>query len=496
MKFITSFYHTIFVIAVNNKDHGLRVLEIVPSHKIAKLELVEDGSIQTNHQDRHLLLAHFFNFVLLQKVTKHASQEVAALLLKPELALCPLQQLLELRMAQVPDCVSGLLQWFIINMYLGPSEDPKGRMPRKPNPVWDVHTNVIRLDTTPGQQGSGIVTANYCHGCERISPLAKEELIREHFSAAYSVPLRESSMSQDALQDVSLGNLGDSHVDAGMSSGQQTSQPSSGGTSRKRARVQSQDEEGSGDDQSTAPTAAPRHTTLPSRVHSQSWVKERQKVAEMEIACTLVECNIAFNVLRTDQWKRMVRAIAQVGPTDLLRVTDMEGSTLGLVYHLFMQMRGHIQSCRTLSLGRRDDILAIVDSRWEFMRRPIHGMAAILHPFYKTPELFGDIPLLTLRSEYLNLMLSEDDQLVIDGEMSSFMNNLGPTYLRSVATRSEATRSCDNRCNFSPVLVLKFYIVSANGMPGQALELLCYQNFARTGVHLLNTGDNPRDYIL
>ncbi|MCO5577058.1 hypothetical protein L7F22_030880 [Adiantum nelumboides] len=99
-----------------------------------------------------------------------------------------------------------------------------------------------------------------------------------------------------------------------------------------------------------------------------------------------------------------------------------------------------ILSCRTLTLGRRDDILAIVDSRWEFMRRPIHGMVAILHPFYKTPELFGDIPLLTLRSEYLNLMLSEDDQLVIDGEMSSFMNNLGPTYLRSVATRSEATR--------------------------------------------------------
>lgn len=36
----------------------------------------------------------------------------------------------------------------------------------------------------------------------------------------------------------------------------------------------------------------------------------------MEIARTLTECNIAFNVLRTDQWKRMVRAIAQVGPTE------------------------------------------------------------------------------------------------------------------------------------------------------------------------------------
>ncbi|MCO5608421.1 hypothetical protein L7F22_062631 [Adiantum nelumboides] len=91
-------------------------------------------------------------------------------------------------------------------------------------------------------------------------------------------------------------------------------------------------------------------------------------------------------------------------------------------------------------INRRDDILAIVDSRWEFIRCSIHGMAAILHPFYKTPDLFGDIPLLTLRSEYLNLMLSEDEQLVIDGEMSSFMNNLGLTYLRSVATRPEATK--------------------------------------------------------
>ncbi|MCO5612282.1 hypothetical protein L7F22_066547 [Adiantum nelumboides] len=110
-------------------------------------------------------------------------------------------------------------------------------MPRKPNPVWDVHTNVIRLVTTPGQQGSGIGTANRCHGWERIPSLVKEELIREHFSAAYSVPSRRSSMSEDALQDALLGDLGDSHVDAGMSSGQQTSQPSSGGTSRKRARL-------------------------------------------------------------------------------------------------------------------------------------------------------------------------------------------------------------------------------------------------------------------
>ncbi|KAH7421084.1 hypothetical protein KP509_13G039800 [Ceratopteris richardii] len=35
---------------------------------------------------------------------------------------------------------------------------------------------------------------------------------------------------------------------------------------------------------------------------------------EVEIALTLVECNISFNVLRTTQWKRMIRACADVGP--------------------------------------------------------------------------------------------------------------------------------------------------------------------------------------
>ena len=36
----------------------------------------------------------------------------------------------------------------------------------------------------------------------------------------------------------------------------------------------------------------------------------------------------------------------------LLRVTDMEGSTMGLVFHLFMQMKDHISSCVILSNER------------------------------------------------------------------------------------------------------------------------------------------------
>ena len=47
-----------------------------------------------------------------------------------------------------------------------------------------------------------------------------------------------------------------------------------------------------------------------------SWVRERQRIAEIEIGRIVVECNLSFNVLRTDQWRRMVRSIAAAGPCD------------------------------------------------------------------------------------------------------------------------------------------------------------------------------------
>ncbi|MCO5594898.1 hypothetical protein L7F22_048933 [Adiantum nelumboides] len=68
-------------------------------------------------------------------------------------------------------------------------------------------------------------------------------------------------------------------------------------------------------------------------------------------------------------------------------------------------------------------------------------MAALLHPFYKTPELFHDSDLLTLKDEYINDSFEEQEQLVIDAEMCKSMNNLGPSFSRQVALRPEAT-SC------------------------------------------------------
>lgn len=56
--------------------------------------------------------------------------------------------------------------------------------------------------------------------------------------------------------------------------------------------------------------------TLHATQNTKAYVKERQQVADIEIARTVIECNLSFNVLQTPRWKRMVKAIAAVGPCE------------------------------------------------------------------------------------------------------------------------------------------------------------------------------------
>ncbi|KAI5062606.1 hypothetical protein GOP47_0023145 [Adiantum capillus-veneris] len=74
------------------------------------------------------------------------------------------------------------------------------------------------------------------------------------------------------------------------------------------------------------------------------------------------------------------------------------------------------------------------------MSRPIHAMAAMLHPLYRSPELWSDTLLSTKHSEYVGLMFSEDDQLGIDKEFTNYMNGIGASFTRAVSLRKEATK--------------------------------------------------------
>ncbi|MCO5574047.1 hypothetical protein L7F22_027825 [Adiantum nelumboides] len=70
---------------------------------------------------------------------------------------------------------------------------------------------------------------------------------------------------------------------------------------------------------------------------------------------------------------------------------------------------------------KRDDIVYLVKKRWEWMKRPIHGFAALLHPAYKKPSLFSDQVLNEQRMKYLPKVLKEE----LHGEFLQEIINYG-----------------------------------------------------------------------
>ncbi|KAH7446212.1 hypothetical protein KP509_01G045500, partial [Ceratopteris richardii] len=104
----------------------------------------------------------------------------------------------------------------------------------------------------------------------------------------------------------------------------------------------------------------------------------------MAVAHTDAAQNVHLTLLDDQFWQQIDQISHTLRPLwKLFRLTDTEGSTLGLLYSMFHEMRASIQMCTYISDDRRETILQIVDSRWEYMRRPIHGVAALLHPLYK-----------------------------------------------------------------------------------------------------------------
>lgn len=74
------------------------------------------------------------------------------------------------------------------------------------------------------------------------------------------------------------------------------------------------------------------------------------------------------------------------------------------------------------------------------MSRPIHAMAAMLHPLYRSPDVWNNTALSQKQSDYVGLMFTEEEQLQIDAEFTSFMTGIGPSFTRPVTLRQEATK--------------------------------------------------------
>ncbi|KAH7277076.1 hypothetical protein KP509_39G033300 [Ceratopteris richardii] len=198
-------------------------------------------------------------------------------------------------------------------------------MPRAMSNVWDAYTVTHVLASGSSASGSGTRrwACKYCgksfsttttrlishvsgvggggiFACEKVPPEIAEAIKNEHRLAQQGKEARRREMEATYVE--LMDDVDPSHSEASQ-----------------RARTVSQRDE---EDESTSPSChpppmqRPKQGSLHSSMLSSALQKQRQKVVEIEIERCILQCNLSFNVVRTDAWRRMVKIIAQVGPCD------------------------------------------------------------------------------------------------------------------------------------------------------------------------------------
>ncbi|MCO5612202.1 hypothetical protein L7F22_066464 [Adiantum nelumboides] len=155
--------------------------------------------------------------------------------------------------------------------------------------------------------------------------------------------------------------------------------------------------------------------------------------------------------LKEDFWNDVKAIVIVVTPLyKVLRMTDMEGSTLGLLYHMMEQAIKEIEETTILdgeppagcdlleATPKRDDIVYLARKRWDWMKRPIHGFAAIFHPAFKNPDLFMDTKLNEDRQAYLGKVLPEGKHGDFLQELINYSDQRGTAFTPSVCWKRES----------------------------------------------------------
>ncbi|MCO5592002.1 hypothetical protein L7F22_045995 [Adiantum nelumboides] len=97
---------------------------------------------------------------------------------------------------------------------------------------------------------------------------------------------------------------------------------------------------------------------------------------------------------------------------------------------------------------KRDDTVYLVKKRWEWMKRPIHGFAALLHPAYKKPSLFSDRVLNEEQMKYLPKVLKEELHGEFLQEVINYGDQRGTAFTLAVCWKREFLVSVDE-CKLS-----------------------------------------------
>ncbi|MCO5559169.1 hypothetical protein L7F22_012763 [Adiantum nelumboides] len=157
--------------------------------------------------------------------------------------------------------------------------------------------------------------------------------------------------------------------------------------------------------------------------------------------------------LKEEFWQEVKGLVIAILPLyKVLRMTDMEGSTIGLLHHFMEEASKEIEACTILDgphdgsrdvledTPKRDDILYLVKKRWEWMKRPIHGFAALLHPAYKKTSLFSDQVFNEERMKYLPKVLKEELHGEFLQEVINYGDQRGTAFASSVCWKESLVK--------------------------------------------------------
>ncbi|KAH7293828.1 hypothetical protein KP509_28G044500 [Ceratopteris richardii] len=102
-------------------------------------------------------------------------------------------------------------------------------------------------------------------------------------------------------------------------------------------------------------------------------------------------------------WDSVKAILSVITPIyKVLCMTDCDGATLGLLIHIMRRAMEEIRECTLVTEDQRGEVLEITMRRWTWMHRPIHGFAGLLHPAFKSPQLYDDVEVLSDRLQYMS----------------------------------------------------------------------------------------------
>ncbi|KAH7297215.1 hypothetical protein KP509_26G059300 [Ceratopteris richardii] len=96
----------------------------------------------------------------------------------------------------------------------------------------------------------------------------------------------------------------------------------------------------------------------------------------------------------------------------VLRLTDMEGSTIGLLYGFMDRIDESFQKNTVLSSDRLEKLRSIWNRRLDWFYRPIHALAHVLHPLWRSEEQESNKELLSNTSDFFSRWASDDLSMI------------------------------------------------------------------------------------